>query len=56
MAEFILLVGEEIPHVWTLLVDGALNQKGSGTKIVLKGPNDLLIENSLRFEFKDNNN
>ena len=30
---------------WTLNVDGSSNQKGARVDIVLKGPNDILIEN-----------
>lgn len=30
--------------------------KGSGVVVVLEGPDDLLIEKSLNFEFKANNN
>jgi ribonuclease HI len=42
--------------VWLLSVDGSSNLKGSGTSVVLEGANDLLIEKSLRFEFKASNN
>jgi len=47
---------EGTPHVWLLSVDGSSNLKGSGAGIVLEGPGDLLIEQSLRFEFKASNN
>jgi hypothetical protein len=47
---------EEVPHVWLLSVDGSSNLKGSGAGVVLEGPNDLLIEQSLRLEFKASNN
>ncbi|RDX96425.1 hypothetical protein CR513_20916, partial [Mucuna pruriens] len=36
---------------WTLSIDGASNQKGSGTEIILEGSDRLLIEKSLLFEF-----
>lgn len=37
-------------------MDGSSNLKGSGVGVVLEGPNDLLIEESIRFEFKASNN
>ncbi|RDX85849.1 Retrovirus-related Pol polyprotein from transposon opus, partial [Mucuna pruriens] len=36
--------------------DGASNQKGSGAKIMLVGPDGVLIEKSLQFKFKASNN
>jgi len=44
------------PFVWLLSVDGSSNLKGSGAGIILEGPGDVLIEQSLRFEFKASNN
>jgi len=41
---------------WTLYVDGSSNPKGAGTGIVLEGPSNILIENSLNFAFKTSNN
>ena len=41
---------------WTLYVDSSSNPKGTETGIVLKGPNDILIEKSLHFTFKTSNN
>ncbi|RDX94355.1 rnhA, partial [Mucuna pruriens] len=41
---------------WLLLVDEASNQAGSGVGIILEGPNGVLIEQSLHFEFKASNN
>jgi len=41
---------------WVLSVDGSSNQLGSGVGIILEGPNGVLIEQSLRFSFKANNN
>jgi len=49
-------IQEETPHVWLLSVDGSSNLKGSGAGIILEGPGDLLIEQSLRFGFKASNN
>ncbi|XP_068504556.1 uncharacterized protein [Phaseolus vulgaris] len=41
---------------WVLSVDGSFNQLGSGAGIILEGPNDMLIEQSLKFTFKASNN
>ncbi|XP_068475015.1 uncharacterized protein [Phaseolus vulgaris] len=41
---------------WVLSVDGSSNQQGSGARVILEGPNGVLIEQSLRFAFKANNN
>jgi len=41
---------------WVLSVDGSSNQQSSGAGIILEGPNELLIEQTLRFAFKANNN
>jgi len=43
-------------EVWTLHVDGSSNKKGSGAGIVLEGPENFLIEITLRLEFKTSNN
>jgi len=37
-------------------VDGSSNLKGSGARIGLEGYEDLLIEQSLKFDFKASNN
>lgn len=37
-------------------MDEASNIKGNGTRIMLEGPDELLIEQSLNFEFKARNN
>ncbi|RDX70519.1 hypothetical protein CR513_50232, partial [Mucuna pruriens] len=42
--------------VWYLSVDGSLNQTGSGAGIILEGPEGVLIEQSLHFEFRASNN
>ena len=39
-----------------LSIDGSSNQQGSGTDVILEGPNGLLIEQTLRFAFKASNN
>jgi len=41
---------------WILSVDGSSNTKGRGVRIVLQGPNDLLLEQALCFGFKPSNN
>ena len=47
---------EEVASQWVLSVDGSSNQQGSGTGVVLEGPNGLLIEQALKFAFKASNN
>jgi len=37
---------------WVLSVDGCSNQQGSGTGVILEGPDGLLIEQALYFAFK----
>jgi len=41
---------------WTLHVDGSSNIRGGGAGIVLEGPNDIVLEQSLRFKFRVSNN
>ena len=41
---------------WVLSVDGSSNQQGSGAGFILEGPDELLIEEVLRFAFKASNN
>ncbi|MCI56122.1 gag-pol polyprotein, partial [Trifolium medium] len=47
--------GETSSQAWILSVDGAFNLRGSGAGIVLEGPDGVLIEQSLRFEFRASN-
>jgi len=47
---------EEANFRWVLSVDGSSNQQGSGAGVILEGPNELLIEQALRFPFKASNN
>lgn len=54
--EFSSPISDEALPTWTLLVDDASNLKGSGIGIVLEGVDNLLIEHSLKFEFKSSNN
>ena len=42
----------EVGSQWLLSVDGSSNQQRSGVGIVLEGPNDILIEQALRFASK----
>jgi len=56
VVEFTSPVQNIAPFVWLLSVDGSSNLKGSGTGIILEGPRDILIEQSLRFKFKASNN
>jgi len=37
-------------------VDGSSNQQGRGVGVIMEGPSGLLIEQTLRFAFKTNNN
>ena len=37
-------------------MDGSSNDKGSGAKVILKGSNDIMLEYSLKFNFKVMNN
>jgi len=46
----------ELDSQWLLSVDGSSNQQGSGAGIVLEGPNKVLIEQALRFAFKESKN
>ncbi|KAM6548883.1 hypothetical protein CsatB_020559 [Cannabis sativa] len=43
-------------EVWTLYVDGASNNEGSGSGILLISPNNFKVHAALRFEFSASNN
>ncbi|CAL8135404.1 unnamed protein product [Prunus armeniaca] len=43
------------PH-WTLYVDGSSNRQGSSAGLVLKTPDDTIIEYAIRFQFRASNN
>nr|KYP56513.1 Retrovirus-related Pol polyprotein from transposon 17.6 [Cajanus cajan] len=43
-------------QIWTLHVDGSSNVKGSRAGIILEGPNDMMLELALKFDFKATNN
>nr|KYP40021.1 Retrovirus-related Pol polyprotein from transposon opus [Cajanus cajan] len=55
VAELTPTTAEE-PQVWTLHVDGSSNSKGGGAGIILEGPNQVTLEQSLKFSFKVTNN
>jgi len=42
--------------VWLLSVDGSSNKKGGGAEIILEGPDQVTVEQSIRFGFKTLNN
>ncbi|XP_020236323.1 uncharacterized protein LOC109815918 [Cajanus cajan] len=46
----------EESQTWTLHVDGSSNSKGGGACIILEGPNQVTLEQSLKFGFKVTNN
>jgi len=56
VVEFTSPAQKVAPFVWLLLVDRSSNLKGSGAGVILEGHGDVLIEQSLRFEFKASNN
>ncbi|GAU38036.1 hypothetical protein TSUD_274380 [Trifolium subterraneum] len=60
LADFVLELtnppSESEPQPWTLYVDGSSNLRCSGAGVVLEGPEGVLIEQSLRFAFKESNN
>ena len=57
MVEMTKPVSEQpIKWEWTLYVDGSSNEKGSGVVVILEGPNDIVLEYSLKFDFKATNN
>jgi len=41
---------------WTMHVDGSSNPQRAGAGVVLEGPGNVLIEQSLQFKFKTSNN
>lgn len=47
---------EESSCKWTLSVDGSSNLKGSGARIMIEGPRDLILQYSLCFNFQASNN
>ena len=43
-------------YLWILYVDNASNIKGNGIWIILEGPNNITLEQSLKLSFKSSNN
>ncbi|GAU16859.1 hypothetical protein TSUD_368080 [Trifolium subterraneum] len=60
LADFVLELtdppSENEAHPWTFSMDGSSNLRGSGSGVVLEGPEGVIIEQSLRFAFKASNN
>ncbi|XP_057452459.1 uncharacterized protein LOC130744287 [Lotus japonicus] len=48
--------GEKLSTKWILFVDGSTNENESGAGVTLQGPGELVLEQSLRFQFKTSNN
>lgn len=48
---------EQLPlQPWQLYVDESSNRRGGGVRVVLEGPNDLVVEQLLVFKFNVNSN
>lgn len=59
LAEFaseLLPCQENVSQPWKLILDGATGRKGGGTGVVLEGPNRLVVEQSLIFQFQISHN
>ncbi|RDX63121.1 rnhA, partial [Mucuna pruriens] len=59
LADFITELTPEYEQTeghWYLSVDGSSNQIGSEAGVILEGPDGILIEQSLHFDFKASNN
>ncbi|XP_014522940.1 uncharacterized protein LOC106779360 [Vigna radiata var. radiata] len=57
LAEFAVELPYTIPtHAWKLYVDRSACKVGGGAGIVLVGPNDMIVEQSIVFKFKASNN
>ncbi|XP_068464500.1 uncharacterized protein [Phaseolus vulgaris] len=41
---------------WVFSMDGFCNQQENGARVILEGPDGLLIKQAMRFSFKANNN
>ena len=46
----------EISPPWTVYIDGAANQRGSGVRVVIVSPDGIVLEKSLRLSFSAINN
>lgn len=56
MAELKSPIDKDPPPDWELFVDDASNIKGSSVGIILEGPDKIVIEKALKFEFTTNKN
>lgn len=59
LADFVVELSTKLSSAesyWNLYVDGSSNTKSSGAGVILEGPDGLIIEQSLRFDFKTSNN
>ncbi|XP_057418949.1 uncharacterized protein LOC130713175 [Lotus japonicus] len=56
VAELTPTEGERNQGEWILSVDGSSNNTGSGAGITIESPDKMVIEQSLKFEFKASNN
>ncbi|XP_057444228.1 uncharacterized protein LOC130736409 [Lotus japonicus] len=56
VAELTPIEGEKTQGEWVLSVDGSSNDTGSGAGITIESPDKMVIEQSLKFEFKVSNN
>ncbi|XP_020209305.1 uncharacterized protein LOC109794226 [Cajanus cajan] len=59
LADFIAELTPSLPledQCWILHVDGSSNTKGSGAGIILDGPNDMMLELVIKFDFRATNN
>ncbi|XP_014511562.1 uncharacterized protein LOC106770260 [Vigna radiata var. radiata] len=46
----------EEPNIWHLNLDGSSDRKGGGADVVLEGPDGLLVEQAVSFNFQLSNN
>ncbi|XP_057435810.1 uncharacterized protein LOC130728374 [Lotus japonicus] len=56
VAELTPTEDEKTRGEWVLSVDGSSNKTGSGAGITIESPDKMIIEQSLKFEFKASNN
>jgi len=59
MADFLVeFTGNDqtTPNWWNFYIDGISNMKGSGTKIILEGPDNVTLKQALKLNFTASNN